>query len=391
MNTALGIRLLKRARYAEAEQLLRRAIERLTAKYTAPKDAEPLYYLGVALGAQGRHDEAFNTFYKATWSAPWRAAAYYSIAEIATRRGQLASALNFLDRSLEANALNIRAWNLKAAVLRHLGRGQEAFQVLTSGAHKADPLDVRALAERWLASRSAAAAKELTDTLTAHPATALETAAEYWNAGLWQDGSDVLLEMIQAAPDKARLSPLLYYYLASFAGKMGEPAKAAEYRSLAAKLPPDYVFPFQYEAIDVLREAMQGESARRARTLLPREPAFRLAARRGGPAVGAIGRTRSLVPDCPSKPRHRLFPPAPGAILSKRRSQASRRRHPAGRSIRCISSSSTSSTRQPPSLRKNVWRCWRKTTTSWRDGMTPCRAKSHSRWFWESTTMPSSS
>jgi tetratricopeptide (TPR) repeat protein len=258
VNTALGIRLLKRARYAEAEQLLRRAIERLTAKYTAPKDAEPLYYLGVALGAQGRYDEAFNSFYKATWSAPWRAAAYYSIAEIATRRGDLVSALNFLDRSLEANALNIRACNLKAAVLRHLGRGREALQVLTSGTHKADPLDVRALAERWLASRSASAAKELTDTLTAHPATALETAAEYLNAGLWQDGSDVLLQMIQAAPDKARLSPLPYYYLASFAGRLGEQAKAAEYRRLAAAMPPDYVFPFQCEAIDILREAMQG-------------------------------------------------------------------------------------------------------------------------------------
>ena len=45
----LGIRLAKQAKFAEAEQHLRRAVERTTRNYTRAKDAEPHYYLGVVL------------------------------------------------------------------------------------------------------------------------------------------------------------------------------------------------------------------------------------------------------------------------------------------------------------------------------------------------------
>ncbi|NWG12832.1 MAG: DUF5107 domain-containing protein [Acidobacteria bacterium] len=257
VNTALGIRYLKHARFTEAESLFRKALERPTAKYTTPKDAEPLYYLGVALKAQGKYDEAFSTLYRTTWNAPWRGAGYYSIAEIAASRGDMASALNFLDRSIEASALNIRAINLKAGILRRLGRREEALRFLTSSAHRTDPLDVRAMAERWLASGVTETEAELVSTMNSHPATALETAAEYMGAGLWDDGAALLRLAVEKAPDKARISPLVYYYLAYFADKMGQTARASEYRDLAVKMPPDYVFPFQCEVIDILREAMR--------------------------------------------------------------------------------------------------------------------------------------
>ncbi len=126
VNTALGIACVQRARFAEAEQLLRKALERLAANYTSPKDAEPLYYLGLALQRQGRLPEAFDVLYKAAWSGEWKGPAYYSLAEIATAQGDWARALDCAGRALEANARNLRALNLKAALLRHLGRGKEA-------------------------------------------------------------------------------------------------------------------------------------------------------------------------------------------------------------------------------------------------------------------------
>jgi tetratricopeptide (TPR) repeat protein len=256
VNTALGINYLKKARFEEAENLFRKALERLTAGYTSPKNGEPFYYLGLALKAQGRDDEAFDNFYKATWSTAWRAAGYYSLAEIACARGDFTVALDFVDRSLEANALNIRALNLKAAVLRHSGQVDDALDVLASAHQKADPLDVRIMAERWLATKSPEIAKTLTSVMNEHPATAQETAAEYLDAGLWQDGSAVLSQMIEAASDKSKISPMIYYYLGYFARKMGQEQKASEYYGLAAKMSPDYVFPFQNEAIPVLQEAM---------------------------------------------------------------------------------------------------------------------------------------
>jgi tetratricopeptide (TPR) repeat protein len=263
VNTVLGIGSYRKARYNEAERYLRTALDRATDRYTAPKDGEAFYYLGAVLKAQGRNDEAFTQFYKATWSEAWKAPAYYSLAEIAAARGDMPAALDFVNRSIDSNALSTRAQNLKAAVLRHLDRTTEAMQALTA-AHRADPLDVRSMAERWLASRTPAAAKVLASTMNAHPATAQETAAEYLDAGLWQDGNDALLQMTAAAPDKSKVHPMAYYYLGYFAAKLGQSQKASEYYKLASAAPPDYVFPFQNEAIDVLRAAI-GANARDAR------------------------------------------------------------------------------------------------------------------------------
>jgi len=254
VNTVLGIAAFEKARYAEAERCLRKALERATDRYTAPKDAEPIYYLGATLKAEGKSDEAFPWFYKATWSQAWKAAGYYSLAQIATLRGDMAAALDFVNRSIDSNALNIRAQNLKAAVLRHLGRNQEGLQVLASASHALDPLDVRAMAETYLASKTSESFQALTSAMIAHPATAQETAAEYLDEGLWQDGADVLSSLNLY---KAIIHPMVYYYLGYFEDKLGQRQTAFQYYQQAAALPPDYVFPFQNEAIEVLRGAIR--------------------------------------------------------------------------------------------------------------------------------------
>ncbi len=257
VNTALGITYFRKARYADAERCLRTALDRLTDRYTSPKDGEATYYLGATLKAAGRNDEAYQYLYKATWNQEWKAAACYLLAEVAASRADWPAALDFVSRSLDFNALNIRAINLKAALLRHLDRNGEALEALAS-AHRADPLDVRSMAEKWLAKRDPQAGRELALTMSLHPATAQETAAEYLDAGLWQDGSDALSQLVEAAPDKSKIHPMVYYYLGYFAGKLGRPQEQSDYYKLAAGIPPDYVFPFENEEIDVLRAAAQG-------------------------------------------------------------------------------------------------------------------------------------
>ena len=256
-NTGMGRLDLRRARFASAVQHFRKALERLTAKYTTPKNAEPLYYLGVALKGQGLNDQAFDAFYKAAWSQEWKAPAYFALAEISTARGDFSAALDFADRSLDANALNVRAYGLKAAVLRHLNRTQEALGLLAVAAARTDPLDVGLMAEQWLATRDAAAAATLFGTLNRHHSTAQEIAAEFTDAGLWRDAVDVLAESVATAPDKEKIAPMVYYDLGDLSEKLGDAAKAADYRSAAAAASPEYVFPFQSEAIAVLRGAIQ--------------------------------------------------------------------------------------------------------------------------------------
>jgi tetratricopeptide (TPR) repeat protein len=251
----IGLGDLRAARYTDAEVHFRRALDRLTARYTSPKDVEPLYYLGLALRGEGRDDEAFDAFYKAAWSQEWRAPAYFSLAEISSSKGDFPKALNFVDQSLQANALNLRAYGLKAALLRHLGRDAEARALLGGATDLTDPLDVRLMAEAWLADPTPRSEALLFGMLDGHVATAQELAADYGNAGLWKDGLTVLSAAVDRKGGCSR-SPIVLYYAGDFAQRTGDEAGASEFRREAAALAPDYVFPFQAELIPVLRRAI---------------------------------------------------------------------------------------------------------------------------------------
>jgi tetratricopeptide (TPR) repeat protein len=257
VNTAYGIRQLKQAKFAEAEAHFRAALSRLTANYTDPKDGEPLYYLGFALKAQGQNKAAEDAFGKATWSQAWRGPAYYGMAEIATGRGDFTAALDYLDRSLDANGLNIRALTLKAAALRHLERNDEALAVLNLAAQKTDPLDVRLMFERWFADKSSKDHQaELIQNLRRAPAAGLETAVEYVDAGLVLDAAAISDFTMAHVVEKSPVLPMAVYFLASEDQRAQLSEKMGLYRYAAAHS-PEYVFPFQSEAIPVLRQAIE--------------------------------------------------------------------------------------------------------------------------------------
>lgn len=262
VNTALAIRLLKQARFEEAEEHVRLAIQRLARNYTAPKDGEPYYYLGVALrgrallqtNSESIRAEAFDAFYKATWSQAWRAPAYFELAELASQRGDSGAALEYLDRCLEANALSSRALGLKTALLRRAGRLEEARVMLATALRSSDPLDPELQAERWLAGDKGAQ-PALLKAAGQFPAAGLEAAVAYGNAGLWEDGIALLELLSRRSP--APVPALLYYYLGDLHERAGHFSRAAECRQLATAAAPGTVFPFQWEFIPVLRRAME--------------------------------------------------------------------------------------------------------------------------------------
>lgn len=260
-NTGMGLLSLRNAKFPLAEKYFNKAIERLTFQYTSPRNVEPFYYLGVALKGQERFEEAYTAFYKATWKQEWKGPAYFSLAEIASMKSDFPAALDFVNRSLDANALNVRAYGLKASILRHLNRTDEAIKLVAFAKDKCDPLDARLMAEQWLAVKDVKASQTLFSTLNDHPANAQEIAAEYFSAGLWSDAVAVLSQVITMAPKQTNISPLVYYYLGYFAEKLADPAKAAQYRQQASLQSPEYVFPFQQEAITVLQSAIEANPA----------------------------------------------------------------------------------------------------------------------------------
>jgi tetratricopeptide (TPR) repeat protein len=256
-NTGMGLLCLRKAKYTEAEKYFNKAIERLTANYTDPKNVEPFYYLGLTQKMEGKFDEAFTTLYKATWKQEWKSPAFYLLAEIASSRNDYTTALDLVNQSLDANAFNVRSYILKSALLRHLNRSNEAQIIIAFAKEKCDPLDAQLMAEEWLVSKNQNVATELFSTLKEHPVNAQEIAAGYLNCGLWEDGTRVLSQLVNETKDKSKISPLVHYYLGYFADKKGNVQSAEEFRKQANLQSLEYVFPFQQEMIPVLRSAIE--------------------------------------------------------------------------------------------------------------------------------------
>ena len=237
------------------------------------------------------------------------------------QRRDFTAALGLLDRSLEANALNLRALNLKAAVLRHHGTASARTRTSVPGqvqeilvtAAKSDPLDVRSMAERWLASRSPRGRpRSRRPRCRPIPATALETAAEYLDAGLWEDGLAVLSLLVENAPDKSRISPMVYYDLAFFADQAGTEREGGRVPRAGPQAVARLCLPLPVRGHRGPARCDEGRPGRCPRTLLSGQSALRLAARRGREALGEVGRARSLAGDGPPQPGHRLVASAAG-------------------------------------------------------------------------------
>jgi tetratricopeptide (TPR) repeat protein len=258
-NTALGILYLKRGMYRQAEERLRAAVARLTFNYTRPRDGESYYYLGVALRSQGHLAAAEEAFQRAAWSAAWHGASFHQLAEMASTAGAYAKALEYADRSLISNSLNLKARTLKAAMLRKLGRTKEALR-MAEAVLRDDPLDAWAVHEAALAklldgeSVSDRESEMLANFRDGAPANALELALDYGRAGCWTEAAGILEE----GTDSNRLpNPLIVYAHAFSLERMEEQTEALDMLKRAAALPPDEVFPFELDFVDILTWAME--------------------------------------------------------------------------------------------------------------------------------------
>jgi len=258
-NTALGILYLKRGRFAEAEARLRTAVERLAHNYTNPKDGEALYYLGIALKAQGKISEAYEILYRASWSYAWHTASMYALAQIAGQQGNFARGVDFLDRAISTNADDTQSLLLKAAFERRIGRFDEAA-VVAARAATLDPLDRWAKREVQLARfrnlEQRGPEHAITSNLDYEIQEYLEMAVSYYNAGLYEDGISVLKALADAYSDKMRVYPMVYYWLGYLSERQGKGDDATGYYRMASRMPVDYCFPFRTESIAVLQQAM---------------------------------------------------------------------------------------------------------------------------------------
>ena len=247
INNAYGLLLMRRGCLKEAEPYFRAAIAKYTRSNPNPYDSEPYYNLGLCLQYQGRNAEAYDAYYKATWSGAWQAASFYAMACLKAAEGDLPLAFAHVERSLVQGAHNMEARSLKTALLHRLGRDAEA-DAFAKETLRIDPMDYAARWELGGDSR-----KALLDTLAPQANWAIELALQYAEAGLYDTASEVLESVIA----RGQQYPMVHYHLAAFYEAMGRTEDAAAQRELASKAPSDYCFPHRIEDMLALTEAVE--------------------------------------------------------------------------------------------------------------------------------------
>lgn len=247
-NHAMGRLHLRRGEFVLAEEFLRRAMERLRQRNPNPYDGEPLYNLGLALLYQGKAEGAYDAFYKATWNAAWVAPAYQRLAEIDCRRAAWDTALEHLDRSLARDAQNLNARDLRALVLRKLGREQEALTELDA-VNALDPLDIFS---RYLRE----------GTIPQDGQQSLDLCFDLLRAGFMREVEQVLDAAIPLAAQAAAAngSATMLLYLRAHVRRL-QKQDAEDAAGKAACAEPVYVFPHRLEEMLVLEETLQANDA----------------------------------------------------------------------------------------------------------------------------------
>jgi tetratricopeptide (TPR) repeat protein len=246
INNAYGMLLLRRGKIEDSEKYFRKAIERLTSLNPNPYDSEAYYNLGLSLFYQEKFDEAYDAFYKATWTSAQQEMAFYYLAVIDSRRGDYEKSLEHSDRGLIKNAHNIKARGLKAAALILLGREDEA-QAFLSENLLVDAFD---FVSRSLLAEIDSSYRE--ETITGDIENYLQTARDFAEFGLYDRAISALLTCDQE-------SPLKHYYLACYYDKEDKEEDSRKALAAGESASFKYCFPNKLEDIQVLKWTIQAD------------------------------------------------------------------------------------------------------------------------------------
>lgn len=259
VNTQLGILYIKRKMFEQAEKHLQTAVDRITMRYTRPKDSEALYYLGIAQRRLHKNKEAYQNFYDATWNAGWHTQAYHQLAELDCENGNFTTALDHINRALSTNINDLKAQGLKVTILRKLGKYPEAESLAKSLIGK-DLLDYQPRYELYRTykemNRKGEAEKslqKLENIMAGRVQSYLEFATVYANCGFYTEAIDILASL----QNKGEQFPMLYYYLGYYYSKLNNSVKAQENFIAASSKPHLYCFPFRDEDAEVIGEAVK--------------------------------------------------------------------------------------------------------------------------------------
>ena len=245
-NMQMGLWYLRRARFEKAEGYLKTAVKVLKKRNPNPYDGEPQFYLGVVNKFLGKIESAYECFWKSTWNKAWADAGYYEAACISVSDERWEDALDELERALISNSHNHQARALKAAVLRKLGRKEEALAWIRES-YRIDHFNYACMVEEHLLTDSSEPLERMVELMHGNIYNYHEIALDYMHAGL---DDEAVLVLQTAISHHVEESPLTYYYLSY----LGNVTNLFEYRQKAVLASPDYCFPNRLEDALILQE-----------------------------------------------------------------------------------------------------------------------------------------
>lgn len=262
-NNAIGLLLLRRGQFEKAAPYFHAAIATMTARNPNPYDGEVYYNLGWSLKLQGKLQEAYDAFYKATWNDAWQHSSFFSLARIAGLQQKNKLALSLIEKSLVRNYHSHTARHLKAILLRKENQVKEALQLVKESL-AIDPFNYGCLLEEYCI-HDQSGNKESAEKCLQHLQSLmrddlnnyLELALDYAHAGFFAEATDVCTLY---AGNKANVSPLVYYYAGWFSVQAGNKAAAQNYFSLARQQGTDYCFPNKIEEVLILQSALSADA-----------------------------------------------------------------------------------------------------------------------------------
>ena len=244
INNAYGMLLLRRGEFEKSVRYFKKAIERLTLLNPNPYDSEAYYNLGLALFYLERFDEAYDAFYKATWTSAQQEMSFYYLAVIACRKGDYDEALKLIEKGLVKNSHNIKARGLKGALLTLLNKKDAAKDYLYENLM----VDAFDFVSRCLLSDIDAEYDDFR--ITGDIENFLQTARDFAEFGMYENA----VKCLDLCDEE---SPLKYYYRAYYVDKLEKEDETKEALLKAEGASFKYCFPNKLEDIQVLEKCIE--------------------------------------------------------------------------------------------------------------------------------------
>lgn len=254
-NNALGLWYLRKCRFDLAAQYLAKAVKVLMKRNPNPYDGEPIYNLGLAMKYQGRFDEAYDYFNKATWNGAWQDAAYFACAKISSLQGRYEDALYETERCLRRNTHNHKARALRAAMLYKAGKVDEAI-ALCDESLAIDRFNYASLFVKYIITDDKELITLLADLMHGSSHNYDELALEFCDDGLYE----YAVEVWKIAAVQGAVSLMTEYYLGFALLRSGDFYRSRNAFAAAKVGNPELVFPNSCFAVLALDTALSVDS-----------------------------------------------------------------------------------------------------------------------------------